>query len=94
MKPLSTLYIKAASKLHTLGIIPDSRGATLAAIQAELKYYAPERELLEDFLAYQPQRIVKGAYKMSPEMRLAAERAAKFQPEFISLGVRSYVDHL
>ena len=96
---LSNLYLAAADKLRTKGMLPDSRGATLTMCSFELGFNAPtaEREILEKFLTNVEKRINKlerPVYKLPLALKLAAERAAKFQPEFISLGGRNYVDHL
>ena len=88
---LSNLYLAAADKLRHKGLLPDSRGATLAMCARELGGIAPtgERALLEKFLTYVEQRIDRldrPAYRMSPALRIAAVRAAKEQTVLISVG--------
>lgn len=88
---LSSLYLAAADKLRHKGLLPDSRPATLAMCAHELGGIAPvgERALLEKFLTHVEKRIDKfaqPAYKLSPAMRIAAERAAKEQTVQIGVG--------
>lgn len=88
---LSNLYLAAADRLRQKGFMPDSRPATLAMCAHDLRGLAPvgERELLEKFLASIEKKIDKfdkPAYKLSPAMRIAAERAAKAQGGLISVG--------
>ena len=88
----STLYIKAADKLRDLGYSPDSRKSVIVMIQKELGYCASAKELLDNFMDYQPKKLIdRGAYKMPVGLRLASARAAKYQPEFITLGGKGYV---
>ena len=89
--PLSNLYLAAAAKLRHKGLLPDSRGATLAMCIHELGGIAPtgERALLEKFLTHVEKRIDKfdkPAYRLSPAMRIAAERAAKEQVVLMGVG--------
>jgi hypothetical protein len=88
---LSNLYLAAADKLRHKGLLPDSRGATLAMCAHELGGIAPvgERALLQKFLTHVEKRIDKfaqPAYKMSPALRIAAARAAKEQPVLMGVG--------
>jgi hypothetical protein len=88
---LSNLYLAAADKLRHKGLLPDSRGATLAMCAHELGGIAPvgERALLQKFLTHVEKRIDKfaqPAYKMSPALRIAAARAAKEQPGLMGVG--------
>jgi hypothetical protein len=88
---LSNLYLAAADKLRHKGLLPDSRGATLAMCDRELNGIAPigERALLEKFLTYVEQRIDRldrPAYRMSPALRIAAARAEKEQTVLIGVG--------
>ena len=88
---LSNLYLAAADKLRHKGLLPDSRGATLAMCASELGGLAPvgERALLEKFLTHIEKRIDKFAqpeYRLPPAMRIAAERAAKEQVVQIGVG--------
>jgi len=88
---LSNLYLAAADKLRHKGLLPDSRGATLAMCASELGGIAPtsERALLEKFLTHVEKKIDKFAqpdYKMPPAMRIAAARAAKEQTVLIGVG--------
>jgi hypothetical protein len=88
---LSNLYLAAADKLRHKGMLPDSRSATLAMCSHELGGFAPtgERALLEKFLTHVEKRINRfdrPAYKLSPAMRIAAERAAKEQTVLMGVG--------
>ena len=88
---LFNLYLAAADKLRHKGLLPDSRPATLAMCSHELGGIAPsgERALLEKYLTHVEQRIDKlnrPAYRMSPALRIAAERAAKEQGILIGVG--------
>jgi len=88
---LSNLYLAAADKLRHKGLLPDSRGVTLAMCARELGGIAPtgERAILEKFLTNIEKRIDKFAqpdYKMPPAMRIAAARAAKEQTVLIGVG--------
>ena len=88
---LSNLYLAAADKLRHKGLLPDSRGATLAMCASELGGIAPtgERALLEKFLTHIEKKIDKFAqsdYKMPPAMRIAAARAAKEQTVLMGVG--------
>jgi hypothetical protein len=88
---LSNLYLAAADKLRHKGLMPDSRGATLAMCAYSLGGLAPtgERALLEKFLTHVEKRIDKFAqpeYRLSPAMRIAAQRAAKEQSVLIGVG--------
>lgn len=88
---LSNLYLAAAHRLRTTGMLPDSRPATLTMCSQALGVLAPigERDLLEKFLTHVEKRIDKfdkPAYKLPPAMRIAAERAAKEQPVLMGVG--------
>ena len=88
---LSNLYLAAADKLRTKGFMPDSRGATLALCAHDLGGLAPtgERALLEKYLTYIDKKIDRfdrPAYRLSPAMRIAAERAAKEQTVLMGVG--------
>lgn len=88
---LSNLYLAAADKLRHKGLMPDSRGATLAMCAHDLGGLAPigERALLQKFLTHVEKRIDKfdkPAYRLSPALRIAAERAAKEQPVLMGVG--------
>ena len=88
---LSNLYLAAADKLRYKGLLPDSRPATLAMCWHELGGIAPtgERALLEKFLTHIDKKIDKfdrPAYRLSPAMRIAAERAAKEQTVLMGVG--------
>jgi hypothetical protein len=88
---LSNLYLAAADKLRHKGLLPDSRGATLAMCASELGGLAPtgERALLQKFLTHVEKRIDKfaqPAYRLSPAMRIAAKRAAKEQVVLMGVG--------
>lgn len=88
---LSNLYLAAADKLRHKGLLPDSRPTTLAMCASELGATAPtgERALLEKFLTYVEKKIDRfdrPAYKLSPAMRIAAERAAKEQGVLMGVG--------
>lgn len=88
---LSNLYLAAADKLRHKGLLPDSRGATLAMCAHDLGGLAPtgERALLEKFLTHIEKRIDKfdkPAYRLSPALRIAAARAAKEQVVLMGVG--------
>jgi hypothetical protein len=88
---LSNLYLAAADKLRHKGLLPDSRGATLAMCAHELGGIAPvgERALLQKFLTHVEKRIDKFAqpdYRLPPAMRIAAARAAKEQVVLMGVG--------
>ena len=88
---LSNLYLAAADKLRHKGLMPDSRGATLAMCAHDLGGLAPvgERALLEKFLTHVEKRIDKfdkPAYRLSPALRIAAARAAKEQVVLMGVG--------
>jgi hypothetical protein len=88
---LSNLYLAAADKLRTKGLLPDSRGATLAMCAYDLGGLAPtgERAILEKFLTHVEQKIDRfnrPAYRMSPAMRIASQRAAKEQVVLMGVG--------
>lgn len=88
---LSNLYLAAADKLRTKGLLPDSRGATLAMCAYDLGGLAPtgERAILEKFLTHVEQKIDRfnrPAYRMSPALRIAAARAEREQVAQISVG--------
>lgn len=88
---LSNLYLAAAHKLRTTGKLPDSRPATLAMCSYSLGVLAPigERALLQKFLTHVEKRIDKfdkPAYRLSPSLRIAAERAAKEQVVLMGVG--------
>ena len=88
---LSNLYLAAADKLRHKGMLPDSRGATLAMCSHELGGLAPvgERALLEKFLTHVEKRIDKfaqPAYRLPPAMRIAAKRAAAHQGVLMGVG--------
>ena len=88
---LSNLYLAAADKLRHKGLLPDSRSATLEMCAHDLGGLAPtgERALLQKFLTHVEKRIDKfdkPAYRLSPALRIAAERAAKEQPVLMGVG--------
>lgn len=88
---LSNLYLAAADKLRMKGMLPDSRPAMLAMCAHELGGLAPvgERALLEKFLTHVEKKIDRfdrPAYRLSPAMRIAAERAAKEQTVLMGVG--------
>ena len=88
---LSNLYLAAADRLRTKGFMTDSRGATLALCAHDLGGLAPtgERALLEKYLTHVEKKIDKfdrPAYRLSPAMRIAAERAAKEQTVLMGVG--------
>ena len=88
---LSNLYLAAADRLRTKGFMPDSRGATLALCAHDLGGLAPigERALLEKFLTHVEKKIDRfdrPAYRLSPAMRIAAERAEREQVVLIGVG--------
>ena len=88
---LSNLYLAAAHRLRTTGMLPDSRPATLAMCLQSLGALAPtgERALLEKFLTHVEKRIDKfdkPAYRLPPALRVAAERAAKEQVVLMGVG--------
>jgi hypothetical protein len=88
---LSNLYLAAADKLRTKGMLPDSRPAMLAMCARELGGIAPtgERALLEKFLTQVEKKIdrfERPAYRLSPAMRIAAQRAAKEQVVLMGVG--------
>lgn len=88
---LSNLYLAAADKLRHKGLLPDSRPATLTMCAHELGGIAPtgERALLEKFLTHVEKKIDRfdrPAYRLSPAMRIAAERAAKEQTVLMGVG--------
>jgi hypothetical protein len=84
---LSNLYLAAAEKLRHKGLLPDSRGSTLAMCAHDLGGLAPvgERALLQKFLTHIEKRIDKfaqPAYRLQPAMRIAA----KEQPVLMGVG--------
>jgi len=88
---LSNLYLAAADKLRHKGLLPDSRTTTLSMCSDELGGIAPigERALLEKYLTHIDKKIDKfdrPAYRLSPAMRIAAERAAKEQTVLMGVG--------
>jgi len=88
---LTNLYLAAADKLRHKGLLPDSRGAMLAMCASELGGIAPtgERALLEKYLTHVEKKIDKfdrPAYRLSPAMRIAAQRAAKEQTVLMGVG--------
>lgn len=88
---LSNLYLAAADKLRHKGLLPDSRPATLKMCAESLGHIAPvgERAILEKFLTHVEKRIDRFAqpeYRLSPAMRIAAQRAAKEQSVLIGVG--------
>ena len=88
---LSNLYLAAADKLRHKGLLPDSRPSTLAMCSHELGGIAPtgERALLEKYLTHVEKKIDKfdrPAYRLSPAMRIAAQRAAKEQTALMGVG--------
>lgn len=88
---LSNLYLAAADRLRAKGFMPDSRGATLALCAHDLGGLAPigERALLEKFLTHVEKKIDRfdrPAYRLSPAMRIAAERAEREQVVLIGVG--------
>jgi hypothetical protein len=88
---LSNLYLAAADKLRHKGMLPDSRSAMLAMCAHELGGLAPtgERALLEKFLTHVEKKIDRfdrPAYRLSPAMRIASQRAAKEQVVLMGVG--------
>jgi len=88
---LSNLYLAAADKLRTKGMLPDSRPAMLTMCASELGQFAPtgERALLEKYLTHVEKKIDRfdrPAYRLSPAMRIAAARAAKEQTVLMGVG--------
>ena len=88
---LSNLYLAAADKLRHKGLLPDSRPATLAMCLHELGGIAPtaERALLEKFLTHVEKKIDRfdrPAYRLSPAMRIAAQRAEREQTVLMGVG--------
>ena len=88
---LSNLYLAAADKLRTKGMLPDSRPAMLAMCAHELGGLAPtgERALLEKFLTHVEKKIDRfdrPAYRLSPALRIASKRAAKEQVVLMGVG--------
>ena len=88
---LSNLYLAAADKLRHKGLLPDSRPATLAMCSHELGGIAPtgERALLEKYLTHIDKKIDRfdrPAYKLSPAMRIAAQRAEREQTVLMGVG--------
>jgi hypothetical protein len=88
---LSNLYLAAADKLRHKGLLPDSRPATLAMCSHELGGTAPtgERALLEKYLTHIDKKIDKfdrPAYRLSPAMRIAAQRAEREQTVLMGVG--------
>ena len=88
---LTNLYVSAADKLRSKGLISDSREMTLTMCLSELGQFAPtgERALLEKYLTHIDKRIDRfdrPAYRLSPVMRIAAQRAAKEQTVLMGVG--------
>jgi len=88
---LTNLYLAAADKLRHKGLLPDSRGAMLAMCASELGNIAPtgERALLEKYLTHVEKKIDRfdrPAYRLSPAMRIASQRAAKEQVVLMGVG--------
>jgi hypothetical protein len=88
---LANLYLAAADKLRHKGLLPDSRGATLTMCAFELGNIAPtgERALLEKFLTHVEKKIDRfdrPAYRLSPVLRIASQRAAKEQVVLMGVG--------
>jgi hypothetical protein len=88
---LSNLYLAAADKLRHKGLLPDSRDATLAMCASELGGLAPtgERALLEKYLTHIDKKIDRfdrPAYRLSPAMRIAAQRAEREQTVLMGVG--------
>lgn len=88
---LSNLYLAAADKLRTKGMLPNSRPVTLAMCSHELSGLAPtgERALLEKFLTHVEKKIDRfdrPAYRLSPALRIASQRAAKEQVVLMGVG--------
>jgi hypothetical protein len=88
---LTNLYVAAADKLRSKGLVSDSREMTITMCLSELGQSAPtgERALLEKYLTHIDKKIDKFAqseYKMPPAMRIAAARAAKEQTVLIGVG--------
>jgi hypothetical protein len=88
---LSNLYLAAADKLRHKGLLPDSRGAMLAMCALELGGIAltGERALLEKYLTHVDKKINRfdrPAYRMSPALRIASQRAAKEQVVLMGVG--------
>ena len=88
---LSNLYLAAADKLRHKGLLPDSRGSTLAMCAHDLGGLAQdgERALLQKFLTHVEKKIDRfdrPAYSLSPAMRIAAKRAADHQGVLMGVG--------
>ena len=88
---LTNLYVAAANKLRSKGLVSDSREMTLSMCLSELGLLAPtgERALLEKFLTHVEKKIDRfdrPAYRLSLAMRIASERAAKEQTVLMGVG--------
>jgi hypothetical protein len=88
---LPNLYVAAADKLRSKGLVSDSREMTLTLCSSELGQFAPigERALLEKYLTHVEKKIDRfdrPAYKLSPAMRIAAQRAEREQTVLMGVG--------
>ena len=88
---LTNLYVAAADKLRSKGLVSDSREMTLTMCSSEHGQLAPtgERALLEKYLTHIDKKIDKfdrPAYKLSPAMRIAAQRAEREQTVLVGVG--------
>ena len=88
---LTNLYVAAADKLRSKGLVSDSREMTLTLCSSELGQFAPtgERALLEKYLTHVEKKIDKfdkPAYRLSPAMRIAAQRAEREQTVLMGVG--------
>jgi hypothetical protein len=88
---LSNLYVAAADKLRSKGLVSDSREMTLTLCLSELGQFAPtgERALLEKYLTHIEKKIDRfdrPAYRLSLAMRIAAQRAEREQTVLIGVG--------
>ena len=88
---LTNLYVAAADKLRSKGLVSDSREMTLTLCSSELGQFSPtsERALLEKYLTHVEKKIDRfdrPAYKLSPAMRIAAQRAEREQTVLMGVG--------
>jgi hypothetical protein len=88
---LTNLYVAAADKLRSKGLVSSSREITLSMCLSELGLLAPtgERALLEKYLTHIDKKIDRfdrPAYRLSPAMRIAAQRAEREQVVLMGVG--------
>ena len=88
---LPNLYVAAADKLRSKGLVSDSREMTITMCLSELGQLAPtgERALLEKYLTHIDKKIDRfdrPAYRLSPAMRIAAQRAEREQTVLMGVG--------